>query len=225
MHCWLRLICRKWRLQWTVIAVLVRRRTITPKQTPGNEIILHIDHYKNLLMHPLLLLYSLFFLHNIGWEIEKSLQLPNGKVFDKDTFGSLDLAHYLLSVGCEEVELVGVCTDICVISNALLIKAYLPDFFPSPLCPFSFWLTSPPLALPLYPNSRKWNHSAYRPFLQLTTCSIPPLPARALAGKGCVFSIQQFVFCKCFTRNICKGGMLQVVSCRKRHDSYRLYYF
>lgn len=62
-----------------------------------------------------------------GWEIEKSLQLPNGKVFDKDTFGSLDLAHYLLSVGCEEVELVGVCTDICVISNALLIKAYLPE--------------------------------------------------------------------------------------------------
>lgn len=62
-----------------------------------------------------------------GWEIEKSLQVANAEVFDKDTFGSLDLAHYLLMNPQEEVELVGVCTDICVISNALLIKAYLPE--------------------------------------------------------------------------------------------------
>lgn len=62
-----------------------------------------------------------------GWEIEKSLQLPGAPIFQKDTFGSLDLAHYLLSSDCQEVELVGVCTDICVISNALLVKAYLPE--------------------------------------------------------------------------------------------------
>lgn len=62
-----------------------------------------------------------------GWEIEKSLQEPSTQVFNKDTFGSLDLAHYLLSTGCDEIELVGVCTDICVVSNALLIKAYLPE--------------------------------------------------------------------------------------------------
>ena len=62
-----------------------------------------------------------------GWEIEKSLQLPGAQIFNKDTFGRLDLAHYLHSTGCDEIELVGVCTDICVISNALLIKAYLPE--------------------------------------------------------------------------------------------------
>jgi len=62
-----------------------------------------------------------------GWEIEKTLRLADARIFDKDTFGSLDLAHYLLSAGCSEVELVGVCTDICVVSNALLIKAYLPE--------------------------------------------------------------------------------------------------
>ena len=62
-----------------------------------------------------------------GWEIEKSLQVPAANVFDKDTFGSLDLAHYLLMTPYDEVELIGVCTDICVISNALLIKAYLPE--------------------------------------------------------------------------------------------------
>lgn len=65
--------------------------------------------------------------HTNGWEIEKSLQVPAANVFDKDTFGSLDLAHYLLMNPYEAVELVGVCTDICVISNALLIKAYLPE--------------------------------------------------------------------------------------------------
>lgn len=65
--------------------------------------------------------------YTAGWEIEKSLQMPSAQIFNKDTFGSLDLAHYLLSTGCQEVELAGVCTDICVISNALLIKAYLPE--------------------------------------------------------------------------------------------------
>ncbi|MGM9525471.1 MAG: cysteine hydrolase family protein [Peptococcaceae bacterium] len=65
--------------------------------------------------------------HTKGWEIEKTLQLAGAPVFDKDTFGSLNLVHHLLATGCEEVELVGVCTDICVISNALLIKAYLPE--------------------------------------------------------------------------------------------------
>ena len=62
-----------------------------------------------------------------GWEIEKSLQVPSAQVFDKNTFGSLDLTHHLLMNACTEVELVGVCTDICVVSNALLIKAYLPE--------------------------------------------------------------------------------------------------
>ena len=65
--------------------------------------------------------------HTDGWEIEKSLQVPNTHIFNKDTFGSLDLAHHLLVTPYDEVELVGVCTDICVISNALLIKAYLPE--------------------------------------------------------------------------------------------------
>ncbi len=65
--------------------------------------------------------------HTPGWEIEKSLQLPNVEMFNKDTFGSLDLAHHILMNPYDEVELVGVCTDMCVISNALLIKAYLPE--------------------------------------------------------------------------------------------------
>ena len=50
------------------------------------------------------------------------------RVFDKLTFGSVELAEYLKSMSdLESVTLIGLCTDICVISNALVIKAFLPE--------------------------------------------------------------------------------------------------
>ena len=64
-----------------------------------------------------------------GWEIASRVKDAMGdvKVFDKYTFGSEDLAHYMKSVQPEEIELLGLCTDICVVSNALMIKAFLPE--------------------------------------------------------------------------------------------------
>ncbi len=65
-----------------------------------------------------------------GWKIcEELASLTDGKkIFDKPTFGSTDLADYLASQGdVEGVTLIGLCTDICVISNAFLIKAALPE--------------------------------------------------------------------------------------------------
>ena len=63
-----------------------------------------------------------------GWQISDALDTNLGSIVDKPTFGSVALAEYIKTiVDCEEVELVGLCTDICVISNALLIKAYLPE--------------------------------------------------------------------------------------------------
>lgn len=69
-----------------------------------------------------------------GWQIEASIDALRKEadlVFDKPTFGSLELAQTLQALYEEnphlEIELVGVCTDICVISNALLIKAHLPE--------------------------------------------------------------------------------------------------
>ncbi len=64
-----------------------------------------------------------------GHEIHDAL-LPFAKtVIDKPTFGSLELADRLSKerdlIG--SVTLIGVCTDICVISNALMIKAALPE--------------------------------------------------------------------------------------------------
>ena len=72
---------------------------------------------------------------SFGWEICPTLDIlckeGNCPVFDKPTFGSTELAAYLAKLAgeqpLEEIELCGVCTDICVISNALLIKASLPE--------------------------------------------------------------------------------------------------
>ena len=65
-----------------------------------------------------------------GWEICGSLKgLSEDKiVFDKITFGSKELGKYLSEKkDIEEIVLVGLCTDICVISNAFVIKAELPE--------------------------------------------------------------------------------------------------
>lgn len=63
-----------------------------------------------------------------GWEICEKLDVKDSVVFDKPTFGSVELARYLCEMqDLGEVEIVGLCTDICVISNALLIKAFLPE--------------------------------------------------------------------------------------------------
>ncbi len=66
-----------------------------------------------------------------GWQLDRKLEvLRTGamKIFDKPTFGSVALAEYLKAdKEIESVTLIGLCTDICVISNALLIKANMPE--------------------------------------------------------------------------------------------------
>ena len=64
-----------------------------------------------------------------GWQIVPELIHLAEEVIDKPTFGSVDLAERLArsEEPVESVELVGLCTDICVISNAMLIKARMPE--------------------------------------------------------------------------------------------------
>ena len=67
-----------------------------------------------------------------GWKISSALPVSDDAlIFDKPTFGSKELGLYLENLAneteVEEVEVIGLCTDICVISNALLIKAFLPE--------------------------------------------------------------------------------------------------
>ena len=63
-----------------------------------------------------------------GWKISPKLEVADSPVIDKPTFGSFELAEAMAKLeGLESVELLGLCTDICVISNAMLIKARLPE--------------------------------------------------------------------------------------------------
>ena len=62
-----------------------------------------------------------------GWELHSSLKAYKGKRFEKRTFGSDELSAYIKGRNYESIELVGLCTDICVISNALLLKAFAPE--------------------------------------------------------------------------------------------------
>lgn len=67
-----------------------------------------------------------------GWQIRSELDaLRKTEPIDKDTFGSTDLADELVALNEDDeiasITFVGLCTDICVISNALLVKASLPE--------------------------------------------------------------------------------------------------
>ncbi|HPY63661.1 MAG TPA: isochorismatase family cysteine hydrolase [Bacillota bacterium] len=69
-----------------------------------------------------------------GWELVPAIEallMPESKVIEKPTFGSSELVGLLERLNEEEpirsITLAGLCTDICVISNALLIKAYFPE--------------------------------------------------------------------------------------------------
>ena len=58
-----------------------------------------------------------------GWEIANGLYVEGSKVIDKPNFGWPNWTEEDL----EELELIGLCTDICVVSNALIIKAAFPN--------------------------------------------------------------------------------------------------
>lgn len=73
-----------------------------------------------------------------GWEIHPEIDaLRKEEPIDKPTFGSRYLRALLCAydedlrkqgkTGVESVTLIGLCTDICVISNAMLVKAFLPE--------------------------------------------------------------------------------------------------
>ena len=64
-----------------------------------------------------------------GWKIIPELQDETGDsvVLEKPSFGSAELADLAKERGYARIRLIGVCTDICVITNALLLKTALPE--------------------------------------------------------------------------------------------------
>ncbi len=58
-----------------------------------------------------------------GWQIADGLDVDGAVYIDKPTFGYLGWS----GMNFENIELVGLCTDICVVSNALILKAMFPN--------------------------------------------------------------------------------------------------
>lgn len=65
--------------------------------------------------------------HTDGWQISNQLDTTNCEIINKNTFGYLRWYVYSIGHNIEEVELCGLCTDICVISNAMILKATFPE--------------------------------------------------------------------------------------------------
>ena len=64
-----------------------------------------------------------------GWQIRAELDvLRKTEAIDKVTFGSKDLVDVLKNENdIESIKFIGLCTDICVISNVMLVKAFYPE--------------------------------------------------------------------------------------------------
>lgn len=63
-----------------------------------------------------------------GWQIVNVLRNIPGRTFDKSTFGSIELAEELRrNYADAEIYFVGTCTGICVLSNAIIAKAFVPE--------------------------------------------------------------------------------------------------
>lgn len=66
-----------------------------------------------------------------GWKITDRLPVGDGIVIDKPTFGSIELVEHIKNLSgnspLEGIEFIGLCTDICVISNAMICKAAFPE--------------------------------------------------------------------------------------------------
>ncbi len=58
-----------------------------------------------------------------GWEIADGLYVDGCEIIDKPSFGWTGWGE----MSFDEIEIAGLCTDICVVSNALILKALFPD--------------------------------------------------------------------------------------------------
>ena len=63
-----------------------------------------------------------------GWQIHEKVYKEGCPIIDKPSFGSLELAEWVAArEDVDEIVVVGLCTDICVISNVMILKARLPE--------------------------------------------------------------------------------------------------
>lgn len=69
--------------------------------------------------------------HEIADSLKETKSFDRTKKFEKNTFASIELGEYLKSLdekeGIDSIYFLGLVTDICVVSNALLVKGFLPE--------------------------------------------------------------------------------------------------
>ena len=66
--------------------------------------------------------------HFINTEIQKALRGKGCvRYFEKISFGSPALIEYIKEKEYDRIDFIGLCTDICVVSNALLCKSFFPE--------------------------------------------------------------------------------------------------
>lgn len=102
------------------------KKKIAEYQSRGDEIIFTRDtHFENYLetAEGKKLPVKHCILGTKGWQIVDGLEVPGCIYVDKSTFGSLEWKDFVF----DAIEMIGLCTDICVVSNALILKAIFPD--------------------------------------------------------------------------------------------------
>lgn len=62
-----------------------------------------------------------------GWEIADGLDTSKSIIINKSTFGTFKWSYFFEDSDDLEIEVVGLCADICVVSNALILKAMFPS--------------------------------------------------------------------------------------------------
>ena len=105
------------------------KRKIKEYLDAGNEVIFTRDtHHENYLEtnegRNLPVEHCIY--RTFGWNIPSDIDAADCPHIDKPTFGWLKWGEYL-DKDVDEIELVGLCTDICVVSNALILKAAFPE--------------------------------------------------------------------------------------------------
>lgn len=107
----------------------VNKKIATYRRTGGTVVFTRDTHFENYLetMEGKKLPVKHCIKGTEGWQIISEIDTAKDKIINKPTFGSLELADYVETLDIDTIEIIGLCTDICVISNAMILKAKFPE--------------------------------------------------------------------------------------------------
>lgn len=111
------------------IAVGIKQRIIETQESGGDVVFTLDTHYENYLKtqegKKLPVVHCIK--NTWGWNVEDTVKEYALHTFEKPTFGSIDLGIWLRDHNYDVIELCGLVSNICVVSNAIIAKAALPE--------------------------------------------------------------------------------------------------